>query len=64
MYIQRKLTSPKLSNSYNNNIVEILKFGNSYNLRKSESLFNEIISDIKCKIKTKYIDFWKTKIET
>ena len=64
MYIQRKLTSPKLSNSCNNNIVEILKFGNFYNLRKSESLFNEIISDIKCKIKTKYIDFWKTNIET
>ena len=63
LYISKE-TSSKLSNSYNNNIVEILKFGNCYNLRNSETLSNEIISDIICKIKTKYIDFWKTKVET
>ena len=59
-----KETSSKLSNSYNNNIAEILKFGNCYNLRNSETLSNEIISDIICKVKTKYIHFWKTKVET
>ena len=63
LYISKE-TSSKLSNSYNNNIVEILKFGNCYNLRNSETLSNEIISDIICKIKTKHIDFWKTKVET
>ena len=40
-----------------------MKFGNCYHLRNSETLSNEIISDIICKIKTKYIDFWKT-VET
>ena len=63
LYISKE-TSSKLCNSNNNNIVEILKFGNCYNLRNSETLSNEIISDIICKIKTKYIDFWKTKVET
>ena len=63
LYISKE-TSSKLSNSYNNNIVEILKFGTCYNLRNSGTLSNEIISDIICKIKTKYIDFWKTKVET
>ena len=62
LYISKE-TSSKLSNSYNN-IVEILKFGKCYNLRNSETLSNEIIRDIICKIKTKYIDFWKTKVET
>ena len=37
---------------YENNIVGILKFGNCYNLRDSETLSNEIVSDIICKIKT------------
>ena len=45
LYISKE-TSSKLSNSYNNNIVEILKFGNCYNLRNTETLSNEIISDI------------------
>ena len=63
LYISKE-TSSKLSNFYNNNIVEILKFVNCYSLRNSESLSNKIISDIICKIKTKYIDFWKTKVET
>ena len=62
LYISKE-TSSKLSNSYNN-IVEILKFGNCYNLRNSETLSNEIVSDIICKIKTKHTDFWKTKVET
>ena len=50
LYISKETTS-KFSSSYNNNFVEILKFGNCYNLRNSESLSNEIISDIMCKIK-------------
>ena len=50
LYISKE-TSSKLSNSYNNDIVEILKFGNCYNLRNSETLSNEITSDIICKIK-------------
>ena len=37
LYISKE-TSSKLSNSYNNDIVEILKFGNCYNLRNSETL--------------------------
>ena len=63
LYISKE-TSSKLSNSYNNNIAEILKFGNCYNLRNSETLSNEINSDIIRKVKPKYIVFWKTKVET
>ena len=63
LYISKE-TSSKFSNSYNNNIVEILKFGNCYNLRNTETLSNVIISDTISKIKTKYLDFWKTKVET
>ena len=42
-----------------------MKFGTVIvTIYEIQTLSNEVISDIICKIKTKYTDFWRTKVET